>query len=121
MDSAGPKGNAPEPVQDPHLPTQNMEKDGPQIIDEDAADIAMAEALRTYVPDTAEEKRLVRKIDFVLLPTLWFMSVFLKWSSPRCFLLSNSPKVHSRVFGPRQHRQCKCRRYERGSRHVRQP
>lgn len=26
-----------------------------------------------YVPDTEEEKRLVRKIDLSLLPTIWLM------------------------------------------------
>ena len=26
-----------------------------------------------YVPDTEEEKRLVRKIDMYLLPTMWLM------------------------------------------------
>lgn len=32
-------------------------------------------ALQGYTPDTAEEKKLVRKIDFVLLPCLWWMYV----------------------------------------------
>lgn len=32
-------------------------------------------ALENYVPDTPEERRLVRKIDFVLLPLLWWMYV----------------------------------------------
>jgi hypothetical protein len=32
-------------------------------------------ALQNYVPDTTEEKRLVRKIDFVLLPILWWMYI----------------------------------------------
>lgn len=27
----------------------------------------------SYVPDTEEEKRLVRKIDLFLLPTIWLM------------------------------------------------
>jgi glycosyltransferase involved in cell wall biosynthesis len=26
-----------------------------------------------YVPDTEEERKLVRKIDFYLLPTIWLM------------------------------------------------
>lgn len=30
-------------------------------------------AIDDYVPDTDEEKRLVRKIDLYLLPTLWLM------------------------------------------------
>jgi len=32
-------------------------------------------ALQNYVPNTPEEKRLVRKIDLVLLPCLWWMYV----------------------------------------------
>ncbi|KAF4494312.1 major facilitator superfamily transporter [Fusarium agapanthi] len=31
--------------------------------------------LANYVPDTAEERSLVRKIDFTLLPYLWWMYV----------------------------------------------
>ena len=32
--------------------------------------------LNTYVPDTPEEKKLLRKIDLHLLPMLWGMYVF---------------------------------------------
>jgi hypothetical protein len=32
-------------------------------------------ALQNYVPDSEEEKRLVRKADMVLLPILWFMYI----------------------------------------------
>jgi hypothetical protein len=32
-------------------------------------------ALDKYVPDTPEERRLVRKIDFILLPCLWWMYI----------------------------------------------
>lgn len=32
-------------------------------------------ALQCYVPGTAEEKRLVRKADMVLLPLLWWMYI----------------------------------------------
>jgi hypothetical protein len=35
----------------------------------------MAAALQSYVPGTEEEKRLVRKIDFVMLPCLWWMYI----------------------------------------------
>lgn len=31
------------------------------------------EALHGYVPDTEEERKLVRKIDLYLLPTIWLM------------------------------------------------
>lgn len=36
-------------------------------------DEEMADALRSYVPDTNEERKLVWKIDLVLLPCLWWM------------------------------------------------
>jgi hypothetical protein len=42
------------------------------ISEEDAARMA---ALASYVPDTDEEKRLVRKIDFYLMPMLWIMYI----------------------------------------------
>lgn len=29
-----------------------------------------------YIADTEEEKKLVRKIDLYLLPTIWFMYLF---------------------------------------------
>lgn len=32
-----------------------------------------AEAIDGYVPDTEEERKLVRKIDLFLLPTIWLM------------------------------------------------
>lgn len=35
----------------------------------------LAEALRNYVPRSAEEKKLVRKIDLFLMPILWIMYV----------------------------------------------
>lgn len=36
---------------------------------------AQQQALASYVANTAAEKRLVRKIDFILLPCLWWMYV----------------------------------------------
>ena len=38
-------------------------------------DSDMATALENYVPDTNEEKKLVRKIDWLLLPCLWWMYI----------------------------------------------
>jgi hypothetical protein len=32
-------------------------------------------ALEEYVPGTKEEKRLLRKVDFIMIPSLWFMCV----------------------------------------------
>ena len=40
-----------------------------------AEDLEHALALQRYVPGTAAEKRLVRKLDFILLPVLWLMYV----------------------------------------------
>lgn len=31
------------------------------------------EAIDGYIPDTEEERKLVRKIDLYLLPTIWLM------------------------------------------------
>lgn len=39
------------------------------------ADHELESALQSYVPDTEEEKKLVRKIDYVLLPCLWWMYI----------------------------------------------
>jgi hypothetical protein len=38
-------------------------------------DPEMVHALQNHVPGTLEEKLLVRKIDFILLPCLWWMYV----------------------------------------------
>lgn len=35
----------------------------------------LAEALRNYVPGSPEEKQLIRKIDFFLMPMLWIMYI----------------------------------------------
>ncbi|KAM0228733.1 hypothetical protein ACHAPO_010483 [Fusarium lateritium] len=42
-----------------------------------AEDEELAMALSNYVPNTVEEKRLVRKIDLTLLPCLWWMQAVL--------------------------------------------
>lgn len=38
-------------------------------------EIQLQEALSNYVPDTDAEKKLVRKIDMHLMPTLWIMYI----------------------------------------------
>lgn len=43
--------------------------------DTNVADSELAEALRNFVPGTAEEKKLVRKIDCYLMPMLWVMYI----------------------------------------------
>jgi hypothetical protein len=40
-------------------------------------------ALRNYVPGTDLEKKLVRKVDFYMIPTLWFMCIL-------CYLNRNN-------------------------------
>lgn len=37
--------------------------------------LELERALRDYVPDTEAEKRLVRKLDWYMLPALWFMYI----------------------------------------------
>lgn len=51
------------------------EKSSSQIQHGEVEYAAIVAALQGYVPGTAEEKRLVRKIDFVLLPILWWMYI----------------------------------------------
>ncbi|KAF4869173.1 MFS transporter prlL [Colletotrichum siamense] len=63
----------PSPRADP--PKGFMAEDVIKPDDELDEDEELAVALQNHVPDTAEEKRLVRKIDFVLLPCLWWMYV----------------------------------------------
>lgn len=62
------------------IPQQRVSKDladgeivkpGDALADDEELTIAMA----NYIPGTAEERRLVRKIDFTLLPCLWWMYV----------------------------------------------
>jgi hypothetical protein len=40
---------------------------------EDATSGRTEPLVEGYVPDTEEEKKLVRKIDLILLPTIWLM------------------------------------------------
>jgi hypothetical protein len=39
------------------------------------ADNELTEALRNYIPGSDDEKKLVRKIDFFLIPILWIMYI----------------------------------------------
>jgi len=43
-----------------------------EVMDE-AVEQCEQDLAATYVPDTDEEKKLVRKIDLYLLPCIWFM------------------------------------------------
>lgn len=40
-----------------------------------AEEVEVAQALQDYVPNTEEERKLVRKIDLRLMPILWVMYV----------------------------------------------
>jgi Ni,Fe-hydrogenase I large subunit len=51
------------------------EKVSPSIHIREGEAAAIIAALESYVPGTAEVKRLVRRIDFVLLPILWWMYI----------------------------------------------
>jgi hypothetical protein len=55
--------------------THSDERSKLQIQHGEIGDAAVLAALRDYVPNTPEEKRLVRKVDFILLPILWWMYV----------------------------------------------
>lgn len=50
-----------------------MSDKGISEVDEDTAQ--WAAQLANYVPDTEEEKKLVRKIDLFLMPILWIMYI----------------------------------------------
>lgn len=38
-------------------------------------ELEIEHTLNNYAPDTDEEKRFVRKLDMILMPTLWFMYI----------------------------------------------
>ncbi|KAI1378852.1 major facilitator superfamily domain-containing protein [Hypoxylon crocopeplum] len=63
--------NVVEPVDSVLVGDQKLHSD----LSEDDAELGVAAALREYVPGTTAEKRLVRKIDLVLLPTLWWLYI----------------------------------------------
>jgi len=54
-------------------PSLEMKEEANSDVAQPSSDLA--EALRNYVPNTAEEKRLVRKIDCFLMPILWIMYI----------------------------------------------
>jgi len=65
------------PTQDRRASHESDPKSTPLVLvqDGDAENAAILAAYEAYVPDSAEEKALVRKIDFVLLPILWWMYI----------------------------------------------
>lgn len=42
-------------------------------VDHGSKEFAESNFVNGYVPDTEEERKLVRKIDLFLLPTIWLM------------------------------------------------
>ncbi|KAI4677962.1 uncharacterized protein J4E84_008909 [Alternaria hordeiaustralica] len=66
-------GEAPDLAQ--RVASDPSDEKTPKIQYGEAEDAAIIAALQGYVPDTVEEKRLVRKIDFILLPILWWMYI----------------------------------------------
>jgi hypothetical protein len=65
------------------MPSADRDRDGNEKIDSRVQDTGLNDAevqaaLQDYVPDTAEEKKLVRRIDMILVPILWWMYV-LAW------------------------------------------
>lgn len=71
-----------------------------------------------YVPGTDEEKRLVRKIDLYLLPTIWIM--YLLSYVDRTKLVLSLIILHTWIqvvlTASAQYRQCKSSRHGYGSR-----
>lgn len=47
----------------------------PTKVANNAGDIELQEAIKNYVPNTDAEKKLLRKIDLHLIPTLWIMYI----------------------------------------------
>lgn len=67
-------GIVPTTTQD-RASTPSVDEKKPQAQNGSPQDAEILAALESYVPGTAEEKRLVRKIDFILLPLLWWMYI----------------------------------------------
>ncbi|KAJ4246338.1 hypothetical protein NW762_013689 [Fusarium torreyae] len=73
MTSQNENENLPQPEQrvSKDSAVGEVVKPADALVDDEELGIALA----NYVPDTGEEKRLVRKIDLTLLPCLWWMYV----------------------------------------------
>lgn len=63
------KANKPQAIQN----EMSVDVDGP--VKPTDVDEELEEALRNYVPGSAEEKKLLRKIDLRLMPVLWIMYI----------------------------------------------
>ncbi|KAH6880030.1 major facilitator superfamily domain-containing protein [Thelonectria olida] len=71
MDAAPQQSTSPK-IRGPDVSVSSLDPATPAATSDDAE---LAVALKNYVPDTPEERRLVRKIDMVLLPCLWWMYI----------------------------------------------
>lgn len=76
-ESASDRGSRPA---SPTVKKQSIEHvemgvEGNDIVKLSQDEAELEEALRNYVPGTSEEKKLVRKIDLLLMPILWIMYI----------------------------------------------
>ncbi|KAK8174535.1 major facilitator superfamily transporter [Phyllosticta citribraziliensis] len=76
-EGASPRGSgaASPTVQKQSIEHVEMGVDGNDIVKLSQDEAELEEALRNYVPGTSEEKKLVRKIDLLLMPILWIMYI----------------------------------------------
>ena len=54
---------------------ETTEHENPVVVKVDSHDDEVNAALENYVPGSSLEKRLVRKVDLFVIPTLWLMCV----------------------------------------------
>lgn len=54
---------------------QTMLQDMTATKSNESQENALDQALQNYIPDTDAEKRLVRKVDFFMVPMLWWMCI----------------------------------------------
>ena len=74
----------------------------PQLTPEELQNEVYAEALRNYVPDSAEEKALVRRVDFILLPILWWMYILAYLDRGNIVSVMDEPRQTASSFGVRR-------------------
>lgn len=64
-------------------------------------DLDLENALQNFVPDTDAEKRLVRKLDAYMMPTLWVMYILAYLD--RQNIVSGGDELPKRCFADRYH------------------
>jgi hypothetical protein len=67
----------PSLAQGPRTSTHSDRKSTPHVLtpDVDAESAAILAAYENFIPNSEEERSIVRKIDFILLPILWWMYI----------------------------------------------